>query len=108
MFIIPEEPQVSLHLQGILPHVQLQQLEEARLQTPLIITVIPIIEIILLQAAQHLQEVIARVAVAEAQEFQDLQAEVEVAEVLVVVAEVVLDHLEEEADNFIKNIKKHI
>ena len=107
MFIIPEEPQVSLHLQGILPHVQLQQLEEVRLQTPLIITIIPIIEIILLRV-QPVQEVIARVAVAEAQEFQDLQAEVEVAEVLVVVAEVVLDHLEEEADNFIKNIKKHI
>jgi len=107
MFIIPEEPQVSLHLQGILPHVQLQQLEEVRLQTPRIITIIPIIEIILLRV-QPVQEVIARVAVAEAQEFQDLQAEVEVAEVLVVVAEVVLDHLEEEADNFIKNIKKHI
>jgi hypothetical protein len=107
MFIIPEEPQVSLHLQGILPHVQLQQLEEVRLQTPRIITIIPIIEIILLRV-QPVQEVIARVAVAEAQEFQDLQAEVEVAEVLVVVVEVVLDHLEEEADNFIKNIKKHI
>ena len=107
MFIIPEEPQVSLHLQGILPHVQLQQLEEVRLQTPRIITIIPIIEIILLRV-QPVQEVITLEAVAEVQEFQDLQAEVEVAEVLVVVAEVVLDHLEEEADNFIKNIKKHI